>query len=96
MKGQRRGWGKLRVLPSGRYQASYVGPDGVRYTAPPTFYTKQDAKGWLSRESRLVALDVWTSPAEREGAGKAKTITVGEFAEQWLAERDVAPKTRAL
>ena len=24
----RRAWGKLRKLPSGRWQASYIGPDG--------------------------------------------------------------------
>jgi hypothetical protein len=29
----RRYWGKL---PSGRWQASYIGPDGVRHTAKAT------------------------------------------------------------
>lgn len=43
-------WGKVRRLPSGRLQASYVGPDGVRYTAPTTYTTQTDADGWLSAQ----------------------------------------------
>lgn len=49
---QRRGFGKLRSLPSGRYQASYIGPDLRRHNAPTTFQTKLDAEGWLRDESR--------------------------------------------
>ena len=43
----RRRFGKLRKLPSGRYQASFVGPSGQRQTAPNTFRTKTDADRWL-------------------------------------------------
>jgi hypothetical protein len=35
----RRQFGWVRQLPSGRYQASYVGPDGVRRLAPKTYPT---------------------------------------------------------
>lgn len=31
-----RGWGKIRRLPSGRLQASFVGPDLQRHTASQT------------------------------------------------------------
>jgi len=34
----RRGWGRIRRLPSSkRFQANYVGPDKVRYNGPDTF-----------------------------------------------------------
>jgi hypothetical protein len=36
-KSNRRGWGHIRRLPSKRFQASYVGPDVLRHTAPRTF-----------------------------------------------------------
>lgn len=51
---KREGWGSLRKLPSGRWQARYPGPDGEMYTArtdddkPLTFLTKTDARTWLA------------------------------------------------
>ena len=50
----RRGFGKVRRLPSGRFQASYVGPDLARHTAPSTFEAKIDAEHWLAVEHRLI------------------------------------------
>lgn len=47
--GKREAWGRLRKLPSGRWQVRYPGPDGITYTAcagddkPLTFFTKTDA-----------------------------------------------------
>ncbi|MFD1822274.1 hypothetical protein ACFSBV_07510 [Brevibacterium otitidis] len=44
--GKREAWGRLRKLPSGRWQVRYPGPDGITYTAcagddkPLTFFTK--------------------------------------------------------
>ena len=46
-KSGHRSWGWLRKLPSGRWQASYLGDDGRRHTAPRTFTAKIDAEGWL-------------------------------------------------
>jgi integrase len=45
-----RGWGWIRKRASGRYQASYIGPDGKRHFAPVTFQTKMKAEAWLARE----------------------------------------------
>jgi integrase len=66
-----RSWGKVRQLPSGRYQASHIhgslrGQEaGTRYSAPQTFDSKGDAWAWLSRERRLIDTDEWTPPLER-------------------------------
>jgi integrase len=44
-----RRFGKIRLLPSGRFQASFMGPDGRRQKAPDTFRMRQDAQRWLNR-----------------------------------------------
>ncbi len=49
-----RGWGHIRKLPSGNLQASYIGPDLRRHTAPTTYTNskagKVRAEGWLAAE----------------------------------------------
>lgn len=92
----RRSFGYIRALPSGRIQASYVGPDLVRYTAPHTFDTKIDAEGFLAAERRLIDRDDWIPPQRRIEQRAAATMTFMTFAETWIAERDLAPKTRVL
>ena len=57
-----RDWGKVRKLPSGRYQASYAGPDGQRHNAPATFGTKPDAGGWLAAQQTDIARGTWRPP----------------------------------
>jgi hypothetical protein len=52
----RRGFGRIRKLPSGRWQASYVAPDLRRTNAPITFTTKADAEGWLGLERQKILL----------------------------------------
>lgn len=92
----RRSWGTLRTMRSGRVQASYLQTDGRRYYAPHTFTTKMDAEGWLANERKLIEIDEWTPPEARQAANVAKSITVRDYAEKWLLERDLAPKTRHL
>lgn len=49
-----RGWGWIRKRSSGRFQASYIGPDNVRHFAPTTFELKIDAEEWLTQERRAI------------------------------------------
>ena len=90
-----RGWGHIRKLPSGRYQASYV-YELVRHNAPRTFSTKPRAEGWLADERKLIELDEWTSPARRAAARTARAITVSEYATQWIKDRPVKARTRLM
>lgn len=84
----RRGWGRLRKLPSGRWQAAYPGPDLELHKATVTFEDEDAARGWLNNERRLIQLDIWTPPAERTPESKTCSVqTFGEFADQWLSER---------
>ena len=81
---QRRGFGKLRSLPSGRYQASYVGPDLRRHNAPTTFQTKLDAEGWLRDEHRMIERDEWTAPRVRSQVKYRPGSTLDDWAPEWL------------
>ena len=76
-----RGFGHLRRLPSGRWQASYVGPDLVRHNAPSTFDAKEDGEEWLAARRREISGDDWQPPNAR-----TTTILRG-YAETWVATR---------
>lgn len=85
----RRGFGKIRKLPSGRFQASYIGPDLERHKAIRTFETRGDAEGWLNKERHLVDdLDAWISPAVRE-ARRRSGMTLRAFAPDAIRRRKV-------
>lgn len=91
----RRGFGAIRKLPSGRYQAHYIGPDGAKHLAQATFHTHDDAAAWCAHERRLIDLDVWESPAERAKAQEeTPDVILADYARQWLAERNLKPSTR--
>ncbi|MGE5697037.1 MAG: integrase, partial [Candidatus Sericytochromatia bacterium] len=70
-KSGHRGWGHIRRLPSGRFQASYVGPDMRRHTALTTYSVKLAAEGWLADERRLIESYRWSPPATRDAEHKA-------------------------
>lgn len=82
----RRSFGKLRKLPSGRYQASYLDPAGERRNAPTTFDAKIDAEAWLSAQHAAITSGAWR--------GRDDRITVGEYAETWLKTHQVRERTR--
>lgn len=86
----------MRRLPSGYVQASYVHDDGRRYIAPHTFSTMMDAEGWLRDERKLIDQGDWTAPQSRAEAKALVGITLAEFAEGWLPQRDLTLQTRAL
>jgi integrase len=93
MARNRRSWGKIRRLPSQRWQASYVGPDRIRHTAPVTYTKRLDAEGWLSSERRLVERDDWTPPAQRAAEKHARGITVSDYTTVWIAQRSIKRRT---
>jgi integrase len=93
-KPQRRGWGWLRQRSSGNWQASYIGPDLMRHHAPLTFGAKMDAEHWLSEEHRMMAIGTWVAPSERVAATHAQAITLAEYAQTWVDQRTLKPRTR--
>lgn len=83
----RRSFGRIALLPSGRYRARYTGPDTALHNAPRTFDTRMDAEGWLAAERRLIDLDSWTPPSEREARAESLKVTVTEFCEHIITRR---------
>jgi integrase len=43
-----RRFGSIRLLPSGRFQARWEGPDGYQHKAPDTFASRDAAERWLA------------------------------------------------
>jgi integrase len=86
---KRRDFGAVRHLPSGRWQASYLGMDGLRRTAPSTFRTKADANAWLTvRQSELLRGE-WLDP----DLGR---VPLDAYATKWIREHRLSPRTRDL
>jgi integrase len=82
-----RDFGNLRRLPSGRWQARYVGPDGQRRSAPHTFDTKTAAARWLRLTESELTRGEWTDP-------EAARVSLKDYAEQWIRERaGLRPRT---
>ncbi len=83
----RRGWGWIRRLPSGRWHASYIGPDLARHNAPTTYSARMDGEAWLAAERRLIELGEWTAPSVRAAAKTARGISVADYLDRWIAQR---------
>ncbi len=87
---RRRGFGAIRKLPSRRWQASYVGPDDRRHSAPSTFDTKGDAEAWLAAAQTDISRDDWHRPPPKRPA----IPTLDDYADAWLTGRALRPRTR--
>ncbi|BCO47762.1 putative prophage phiRv2 integrase [Mycobacterium intracellulare] len=92
-KPQKRGaFGTAHKLPSGRWRAMYHGPDGRRYTAPKTFLTEKDARGWLSLRQAEIIRKAWVPPeADEQPMPK---LTFETYSKTWMAQRDLKDRTR--
>ncbi|EXF25266.1 hypothetical protein BG28_14320 [Nesterenkonia sp. AN1] len=62
---RRRDFGTVRKLPSGKFQATYVGPDGERHKGHTTFETKGAATSYLGRVKADIDRETWVSPEEK-------------------------------
>lgn len=91
---QKRGFGTVEQMRSGRYQARYVGPDGNRHTAPVTFDAKDDAIAWLRAErSGVEDPATWEPPKVRLAKSRVR-LTFGAYATRWVERRTLKPRTR--
>ena len=86
---ERREFGSIRKLASGRHQAVYTGPDLLRHVAPTTFQAKIDAEGWLHEERKLIEANEWSPPKARAERARvtAKTPDFETYAKKWIAKR---------
>ncbi|HET6360365.1 site-specific integrase [Streptomyces sp.] len=86
---KKRRFGRIRKLPSGRFQARYLGPDGVDRPAPQTSETVGEADDWLAEQQTEVRRGDWADP-------DAGAVNVKEYALQWVKERRLSPTTEEL
>ena len=85
-----RKFGWVRKLPSGRYQASYISPDGARVNAPMTFVKEEHADKWLAAQRTDIERETWKGPT-------VGVATVRAYAVPWLAQRTtLKPRTADL
>lgn len=89
MAKKKRTFGRVRKLPSGRYQARYLGPDGVDRPAPYTFATTREADDWLAEKRTEIRRDEWKDP-------DAGAVNFDKYALRWVKERRLAPTTDEL
>ncbi len=88
MAGRRR-FGRVRRLPSGRFQVRYQGPDGKDRPAPETFAGKADAEVWLARKEVEIRDGEWIDP----DLGR---VTFAVYADGWVRDRMLKPRTEEL
>lgn len=86
---KRRHFGSVRKLASGRYQVRYRGPDGQQRAGERTFATKGEADRYLTDVEHALHRGTWADPKQR---GQ----TLSTYADEWLAHRPLAVRTREL
>ncbi|WP_236793870.1 N-terminal phage integrase SAM-like domain-containing protein [Amycolatopsis sp. GM8] len=86
-KKNHRRFGAVRELPSGRWQARYLGPDGLMHPAPNTFPGKRDAEQWLSVIESEILRGEWLDP-------ELSRVPFGEYGRNWLRERKISQRSR--
>jgi len=89
-----RGFGSLRKLPSGNWQATFTGPDGIRHKSSETFQTERSGEGWLRRQELGISTAAeqqraWIPPEVSE---QTRMLTFSEQAAILIA-RPLKPKT---
>jgi integrase len=85
MARDKRLFGTIRRLPSGRYQALYTNTAGKRVCAPHTFRARIDAEAFLADRRREVEIAKYNPTVVRR-----PKVTFGDYATTWLANRHVA------
>ena len=86
---KKRRFGRVRRLPSGRYQARYQGTDGIDRPAPETFATKGEAEVWLTLKEAEILRGDWMDP----DAGR---VPFGKYAARWIDDQVLKLRTEEL
>jgi integrase len=87
---KKRRFGRVRKLPSGRFQARYLGPDSIDLPAPNTFASKTHAERWLASVEAEIIKGSWRDP----DLGR---VPLGTYLTAWIGERpQLRPRTVGL
>ena len=86
-KKRHRRFGNIRKLPSGRFQARYLGPDGIMRKADHTLETEKLAAQWLTLVESEIIRGEWQAP-------EADEVHLSGYGKDWIAHRKLQPRTR--
>lgn len=78
-------FGSVERLPSGRFRARVIGPDGRYVAAPTTFTSRTDASLWLDLQHADLVRGTWQAPVRPSASPSVTT-----FVEQWIQEHPTA------
>jgi integrase len=78
----------VEQLPSGRFRARVLGPDGRYVSAPTTFVSRTDAAVWLDVQHADLVRGLWEAPIKPGSVGSG--YTVGEYLARWIAQHPTA------
>lgn len=84
---KKRSFGTIRRLPSGRYQALYRAPDGIRYSGPATYEYKADAEAYLATVQADLVRQTWKAP-------RSTGETVDSYWHKWIDQRPLKETSR--
>ncbi len=87
VKRDRKHFGTIRQMSSGRFQVRFTDTDGKRRPAPRTFLDRKQAEIWLARKRVEIEDRIWSPP-------KPDDKTVVEWAERWLVGAHIRESTR--
>lgn len=85
--GRSTGFGSVRRLSSGRWQARFPDARGTLWAAPDTFRIRAEASSYLALVHTEQYRGSWVDPAAGKGA-------FGYYAADWMKLRDLRPRTR--
>lgn len=89
MPTKRRSFGKIVKMRSGRFQASYINPQGQREYASDTFIRRLDAEVWLSRVEADISRGVWIGQ-------EAAHIVFADYAKEYLQRPTIKDRWREM
>ena len=81
----------VRALPSGRHQARFI-YEGREYKA--TLDSRSAADEWCKRTRRALVAGTYVDPETGRAPGDT-TPLLSEYAQRWIAERRLKPRTRS-
>jgi hypothetical protein len=81
----RRAFGTVERLPSGRFRARVVGPEGRYVSAPATFPNRTDAARWVDVQHADLVRGTWQAPVK-----PSASPSVAVYVAQWIEEHPTA------
>ena len=81
----RRAFGTVERLPSGRFRARVIGPEGRYVSAPATFPNRTDAARWVDVQHADLVRGTWQAPVK-----PSASPSIAVYVARWIEEHPTA------